>query len=388
MPSSDAIKFPQGVAKVVALGELKNCEAWKRTFQNKCQDHRYYEIVEETLLKNDFEHHYLELEDNSGNVRAIQPVFFVRQNLVEGLPGKVRSVIDGIRKIFPHFLTMRVLMVGCGAGIGDLGACDEKDEAWIANALGTSLQTYARQNKASLVVLKDFPATYRSPLETLRSNDYARIPSMPMTRLPLNYENWDEYFRTLSKATRKDLRRKFRKADRAPKIEMEAVSEIASFIDEIYPLYLAVHERSPLKFETLTKDYFLGVAERMPERARFFIWRQSGKIVAFSFCLVCGDAIYDECIGLDYSVALDLHLYFYTLRDIISWALQQRLQYYYSNPLNYEPKLHLDCELVPLDLFVRHTSALLNPIFRRVLKYLGPTRHEPVLQRFPNADEL
>src|SRR5437899_13109910 len=149
---------------------------------------------------------------------------------------------------------------------------------------------------------------------------------MPMTRLALGYENWDEYFRTLSKASRKDLRRKFRKAERAAKIEMEVVSEIAPFIDEIYPLYLAVHERSPLKFETLTKNYFRAIAQRMPEQARFFIWRHNGKIVAFSFCLVCGDAIYDECIGLDYRAALNLHLYFYTLRDIISWALQQGLE--------------------------------------------------------------
>jgi hypothetical protein len=225
-------------------------------------------------------------------------------------------------------------------------------------------------------------------LETFLPNGYAQIPSMPMTRLSLPYENWNDYFKTLSKATRKDLRRKFRKAERTAQIEMEITTNIAPLIDEIYPLYLAVHERSPLKFETLTKEYFLTVAQRMPDRARFFIWRQNGQIVAFSFCLVCGDAIYDECIGLDYGVALDLHLYFYTLRDIISWALQQRLKFYYSNPLNYEPKLHLDCELVPLDLYVRHTSALLNPVFRRFIKYLGPTRHEPVLQRFPNADQL
>ncbi len=356
-------------------------------FQNRCKDHRYYEIVEQTL-QNDFEHHYLLLEDHSGNARAIQPVFFVRQNLIEGVPGRVRSVVDIIRKIFPRFLTMRVLMVGCAAGTGDIGACDGTDEAWAAQALQGSLRTYARRNKASLVVLKDFPANYRSPLKTFALNGYARIPSMPMTRLSLHYENWDDYFRTLSKATRKDLRRKFRKAGRAANIELEVVSEIAPFIDEIYPLYLAVHERSPLKFETLTKDYFRAIAQRMPELARFFIWRQDGKIVAFSFCLVCGDAIYDECIGLDYTVALDLHLYFYTLRDIISWAIQQGLKHYYSNPLNYEPKLHLDCELVPLDLYVRHTSALLNPIFSRVIKYLGPTRHDPVLPRFPNVDQL
>ena len=283
---------------------------------------------------------------------------------------------------------MRVLMVGCAAGTGGLSACDETDELWVANALQATLPTYARNSKPSLIVLKDFPATYRSKLETFLLNGYARIPSMPMTRLPLPYQDWDEYFRTLSKATRKDLRRKFRKAEQAPKIEMEVVSDIAALVDEIYPLYLAVHERSPLKFETLTKDYFRTIGQRMPERARFFIWRQLDKIVAFSFCLVCDDKIYDECIGLDYSVALDLHLYFYTLRDILSWALEQGLKYYYSNPLNYEPKLHLDCELVPLDLYVMHTSPLLNPIFRRFIKYLGPTRHDPVLERFPNADQL
>jgi hypothetical protein len=387
MAHGNSILFSGGMAKVITRAELQDCGAWKRVFQNRCKDHRYYEIVEQTL-QNDFEYHYVLLEDPSGNARAIQPVFFVRQNLVEGVPGRIRSVVDVIRKILPRFLTMRVLMVGCAAGTGDIGACDETDEPWAAQALQASLRTYAKRNKASLVVLKDFPANYRSPLKTFALNGYARIPSMPMTRLSLHYENWDDYFRTLSKATRKDLRRKFRKTGRAANIELEVVSEIAPFIDEIYPLYLAVHERSPLKFETLTKDYFRAIAQRMPELARFFIWRQDGKIVAFSFCLVCGDAIYDECIGLDYTVALDLHLYFYTLRDIISWALQQGLKYYYSNPLNYEPKLHLDCELVPLDLYVRHTSALLNPIFRRVIKYLGPTRHDPVLPRFPNVDQL
>ena len=388
MLHDNRIPIPQGVVTVVTRNELRNSHAWKRAFQDKCKDHRYYEIVEDTLVQNDFEHHYLLFEDNSGQRRAIQPVFFVRQNLVEGVPGKVRSIVDEVRKIFPRFLTMRVLMVGCAAGAGDLGVSDKNDETWIAKTLETGLLKYAQQNKASLIVFKDFYAQYRPALALLCSSGYVRMASMPMTRLLLRYDNWDEYFRTLSKATRKDLRRKFRKTERVPKIEMQVVTDIAPLIAEIYPLYLAVHERSPLKFETLTKEYFLAIAQRMHEHARFFIWRQSGKIVAFSFCLVCGDKIYDECIGLDYSVALGLHLYFYTLRDIVSWALQQGLKYYYSNPLNYEPKLHLDCELVPLDLYVRHTSALLNPIFRRAVKYLGPTRHDPVLRKFPNADQL
>src|SRR6266516_2035582 len=104
MQRGEPISFAQGVAKVVTRAELQNCGTWKRAFQNRCHDHRYYEIVEQTL-QNDFEHHYLVLEDPSRNVRAVQPVFFVRQNLVEGVPGKIRSVVETIRKILPRFLT-------------------------------------------------------------------------------------------------------------------------------------------------------------------------------------------------------------------------------------------------------------------------------------------
>ncbi len=381
------VPFAQGTARILTLSGVRNLEAWKRAFQDQCKDHRYYELIDETLA-NDFEYRYARLEDSSGNVRAIQPIFFVRQNLVEGMRGAFRRIVDLVRKQFPRFLTMRVLMVGCAAGAGELGVRDSNDERWATEALGATLRNYARENNASLIVLKDFPASYRSTLSVLSKSGYARVPSMPMTRLALPYQNFDEYLQTLGYISRKSLRRKFRKTERAAKIDMEVVNDITPQIEAIYPLYLQVHERSPMKFETLTKEFFCRIAEIMPERARFFVWRQSDKIIAFSLCLICGDTIYDECLGLDYDVALDLHLYFYTMRDVIRWAIDQRLRHYCSGPLNYDPKLHLGHELAPLDLYVLHTRKWLNPIFGVALKYLEPTRHDPILKKFPNADQL
>lgn len=377
---------PNGVAKVVSRHELDNSAAWPQTFRGQCKDHRYYEIVEDTL--SGFDHSYLLLTDESGTVRAVQPFFLVQQNLVEGIPGAMRLIVDLVRKIFPRFLTMRTLMVGSAAGEGHLGALTASDQKWTAEKLHDALPPIARASKASLIVLKDFPSTYREALNCFRTDDYARVPSMPLTRRGLQFASFDEFFASLSKATRKDLRRKFRKAERAPKVEMEVITDIAPYIDEIYPLYLAVHGRSPMKFETLTKEYFCRLSREMPDRARFFLWRQQKKIIAFSLALVHGDRVYDECLGMDYTVAFDLSLYFYTLRDVIAWAIEQRLNYYYSTQLNYEPKLHLRCELVPLDLYVRHTAPVINAIFRRIVKFLEPTRHDPVLRRFPNAHEL
>jgi predicted N-acyltransferase len=386
MTSGESFIFSNGVARVLSRNDLDQFDAWKNAFEDKSKDHRFYEIVADTLGSN-FEHHYLLFEDRDGKVRGIQPVFFVQQNLVEGIPALGKAV-EKIRKRLPRFLTMRLLMVGNAAGEGHLSRSEPSDVAWMTEALGEVLPLFGRRSKASLIVFKDFPATYRAALAGLAGADFIRVPSMPMTELALGFRNFDHYITTLGASTRKDLRRKFRKIASADPISVEVATDLAPYVDEVYPLYLQVHERSPMKFERLTKEYLSELGSRMPDRVRFFIWRQNGKAIAFSVALVHDGTIYDDYLGLDYRVALDLHLYFYTLRDILSWSMAEGLKCYRSSPLNYQPKLHLGCDLYPLDIYVRHTNPVLNKIFRPILKLLEPTRHDPVLQRFRNAREL
>ena len=69
-----------------------------------------------------------------------------------------------------------------------------------------------------------------------------------------------------------------------------------------------------------------------------------------------------EYIGLDYSVALDLHLYHYAVRDMISWAIPKGYKWLRSSGLNYDPKFHLRHVLDPTDLYVRHTSVIMNAV--------------------------
>jgi hypothetical protein len=126
----------------------------------------------------------------------------------------------------------------------------------------------------------------------------------------------------------------------------------------------------------------------MPDKVRYFVWRQDGRIVAFTLCMIEGSEIYAEYIGLDYSVALDLHLYHYAVRDMISWATSRGYQWFRSSGLNYDPKLHLRHRLDPIDLYVRHTSVIANAVLRRVLPLIEPTRFDPVLKKFPNYRDL
>jgi hypothetical protein len=383
------VKTSHGSAAVTDGIPPEDYDAWVGCFEGKALDHRYYEIVHESL-RNQFGHHYLLLKDGEGRTRAIQPFLIVNQDLMTGTPAVVRKLVNRVRKYIPGFLNLRMLMVGCSAGEGELARdTGSNGLGWTVEALRYSLRPVARKLKTMLIVFKDFPKAYRTQLDTLKSSGFTRVPSMPATRLDLGFEDFEGYLtKRLSHSMRKNLRRKFKRSESGFPIELEVVTNIIPFVDEIYPLYLQTLARSQFRFEELSKSYFCELARRMPERARFFIWRQKGRIIAFASVLVHDGILRDNYIGLDYSVALDYHLYFVTWRDTIIWALKNGIHTYHSAPLNYDPKYHFRMELEPLDLYVLSPHACLNPIFRLVLPLLEPTRYDRTIQKFANAGEL
>jgi predicted N-acyltransferase len=286
-------------------------------------------------------------------------------------------------------MIMKTMMVGCVAGEGQLDDGSDAERAANAELLAAQIERHALALGAQLIVLKEFPSNYRETLACFERRGFTRIPSMPLTRLNIVYKSFDEYMQSaLNSATRSKLRKKFKAAADDLPIELHISNDIGPVIDEVYPLYLNVYRRSKLHFEKLTKDYFLRLGQIMPERARFFVWRRDGKAIAFGECIVHGDTMYAEYLGLDYSVALQLHLYHYVFRDLVSWGMANGYKWLQSGGLNYDPKLHLRYRLKPVDLYVEHTSLVINTILRRLLPLLEPTRYDETIKKFPNYSEL
>ncbi len=387
-PARFSVETSFGSAVVADRIPPEDHEVWVAGLAAYPIDHRYYEVVYESL-KDQFAHYYLLLKDAGGATRAIQPFLIVSQDLAIGTPLAIRNLLGRIRCRFPGFLKLRMLMVGSSAGEGDIVLEKQSGNiAWTVEALKESLVPVARRLRAMLIVFKDFPKVYRSSLDRLRQFGYTRVPSMPATKLDLNFLDFETYLKTrLGHTMRKNLRRKFRKTE-GLSIECEVLSDITPYIDEIYPLYLQTLGRSELKFEELTKLYLCELGRRMSDRTRFFIWRQEGRIIAFASTIVHQGVLRDNYIGLDYSVALEYHLYFVTWRDTIIWAIKNGIHTYHSAPLNYDPKFHFRMDLEPLDLYARAPNGWLNAIFKRVLPFLEPTRYDPVIRKFGNANEL
>ena len=326
--------------QLVTRTELAHCPYWQQAFAHEHKDHRYYEIVEDTIRQG-FDYRYFIIKDAGGTVRSIQPCFMLDQDLFQGAGAPLRRIAGVIRRVWPRFMRLRTLMIGCAAGEGQLDAGGRSNPA-VLQSWASAINAQAQEQRTPLIVLKEFPARYRSVLGCFVRTGFTCIPSFPMTRLNINYASFDDYMiRALSSKTRKDLRKKFRIAARFPPIEMSIVDDVSDVIEEIYPLYLSVYQRSEFRFEKLTREYFCRLAQEMPDKVRFFIWRQQGRVIAFSLCMVQSQTLHAEYLGLDYRVALDIHLYHYVFRDVVVWAMANGYRTFRSSGLNYDPKLHL-----------------------------------------------
>jgi Acetyltransferase (GNAT) domain len=373
---------------VVSRAELSGCAPWTSTFADQRKDYRYYEILDDTLQGN-FEYRYFAIVDSNGCIRAVQPFFLVDQDILEGLGAERIHWISRVRRFYPRFLKLRTLMVGCSAGEAHLAATETLPVDIVAETLANGIIKQARSLNAKLIVLKEFPSRYRKLLRCFVQCGFARAPSMPMTMLDIRYDSFDAYMvKALKSSSRKKLRKNLEATAGVADIRMSVTDDAASFVDEIYPLYLQVFERSRMQFEKLTKDFFRQIGQRMNDKVRFFAWRRGNMLVAFSLCMVQGDSLYAEYVGFDYAVALDLHLYHYVVRDMINWGISKGYKWFRSSGLSYDPKLHMRHRLDPIDLYVRHTSILANAIFKLALPWIVPVRYDATLKLFANYKDL
>src|SRR5260221_12893634 len=170
-----------------------------------------------------------------------------------GTPASVREPVDAVRKRFPGFLKLPMLMVGGSAGEGDIALDTVSGTVdWTIDALREVLPLLAKRLKAMMVLFKDYPKWYRPKLDQLLRAGFTRIPSMPATGFKLDFPDFEEYLTSkLSHAMRKNLRRKFRKSESGGPSKLEVVNDISPRGDEILPVFPSVFGRANQRLKSV-----------------------------------------------------------------------------------------------------------------------------------------
>jgi len=363
---------------VDSISKIEKTE-WDSLFGDQPEGYGFYRALEESGLK-EFSFFYVLLFDAAG-LCCLAPVFLHDFLVDDVLERPLARAVAGVRSIFPRFLLFKTLF--CGSPFGEHGAIgirnNEKDRAALAVRLARALKLVAAERHASLIVFKDFRSEDTAVLDRLTDEGFFKTDSFPSAVVDVTAGSFDEYLSGLSHATRKDLRRKLKKARSRADISVAVVDSADVVLDDVYRLYLQTYHAGATKFEKLTRDFFLHISHHLGPRCKYFLYYVNGKLAAFNLCFLHDDLLIDKFIGFDYDLSRDYSLYFFSWCYNIQWCIQHGIHHYQVGQTDYAPKTQLGGRLVPLYAYARHTNPVINSFLKILARFLN---REPV--RYPN----
>lgn len=350
---------------------------WEAVFPNTQESYCFYKTIDESNFSG-FSLYYIAVYENQKAV-GFAPCFLMDYSFDATLGEFFGGMVRGVRKMFPGFLKMKMLMCGSVCGEGRIGIAYDK-RPLVVDVIVKAMEGIAKQTKTSVITFKDFSEEYASDFTHLLNDGFCRFFSFPVAEMDIRFNSFEDYLMNLGSHSRADLRRKFRRIEKLEKVELQLTGELGEYLDRAYELYQQTLSRSDVLFEIVPKDFFRRISQNMSGEAKYFLWFINKKLVAFDLCLIKGTSLVGEYIGLDYTLAYEYHLYFLQIKDVISWCIKNGITRFYNGATDYEPKKRLGFKIKPLYIYVKHRNRLVSPAVKVVCNCISPKNFDRTLK--------
>jgi predicted N-acyltransferase len=355
-------------------------EEWNRLFPDEPEDWSYYHAVENSGLPG-FSWAYFGVRDDTGSLLVAVPAFVTDYRIDTTLSGALKRFADWLTRHFPRLLRQKMLSLGspvsevCHLGFAPGTKTDEQNR--LLDAILMRAETFARENRVRMIAVKDAGAAQDALWATAaKAHGLRRQPGLPTACIDMRFASVDDYLGSLSKATRKDIRRKLKNATG---LRVEWRTSIVGIEDEVMRLYQSTHANAEFSFEELTSEYFRGVLHEMSGRASCATYWLGEKLVAFNLVLHDSKRLIDKFLGMEYVIAREYNLYFYTWIENVRRCIDLNVGIYQSGQGLHALKRRLGSRLSANWLWYRHRNRVVDAIFALVERIARLDRHDPEL---------
>jgi hypothetical protein len=150
------------------------------------QSHRFHRALASSKI-NDCDYRYFRYRDASGRLVAYCLFYAISTPLDLFLPrsSPATRVLTGVRLLYPRFLDFQMVECGSPTTLGYPVAfrvgvsAEQRREIW--RALIRSMESFAAEKKADLLVVRDFREDERPTAAPLVEQGFACVPSGPTT---------------------------------------------------------------------------------------------------------------------------------------------------------------------------------------------------------------
>ena len=299
-----------------------NAEEWRevcRSSGNIYLDPRFLKVVEVSFAA-EAQFWYAVYRDATR--RAVAATCFSRYLIDEALmaPPWVRKITAGVRRFWPGFLKIHLLLCGVPlqALCSSLLAIDDgADMEGILAGLDEIAMRLARQSGwksgCRFIAFMQFPPELAAKLDGLSRYGFRKARSTYSYRLEGDFGSFAGYLASLSSHTRRNVRKSL-EVFGAAGLTCEQIrgrdGAERLFTPEVYQLYRNVLTRAKVRFECVPLRFFQELARQLPDESCFTILRQGERIVGFHCGLAAGDQHALLLVGFDYSLNAEFRLYF------------------------------------------------------------------------------
>jgi predicted N-acyltransferase len=348
-------------------------------FPDELEDWDYYRAVERSALP-DFRWVYFGVREG-GQLRAVIPAFLTDYELDTTVGGPLRRLTNALSRWFPRLLHQRMLGLGSPVAevchLGFASGTPAPEQKRLLDAILARAESFAHEQRVQMFAAKDSAAAQDDVwTHAARTQHLRRQPGLPTAYLDVAFANIDDYLASLSRATRRDLRRKLKIA---AEVRVEWRTNIDDIADEVMRLYRSTYTNAQFSFEELTPEYFRNVLHELKGRASCVTYWLGARLVAFNLVLHDGKRLLDKFLGMDYAVARDYNLYFYTWVENVRYCIERRIPLYQSGQGLHAVKRRLGSRLAPNWLWYRHRNRALDAVLALVERLARLDRHDPEL---------
>lgn len=365
----------------VSVSEI--AELWDKTIgkEHPYKGAAFLKCVESTFDTRKFA--YCALKEGE-DIVALAVLSHEQFDLALRLPPWALGPVRLLRRWFPRF---------CTVGLAMVGTMETAENHWWFDKSRLDFEQFASQlhsalrgqfPNSSLLIIRDFSVTESDEqfLDCFIRLGFKRATGLPLAVLDVGDTNLDAYLSRLRSKPRAAIRKMLRIAS-AEGLVTERVS-ISSVLDDIYPLYLATHDKAKEYVRhPIPKQFFTEIDKRLADKTSLLVTRnRDSRIIGFMLTGFNGEISNPFLIGFNYEWTHKYSLYYNLMYHELIKTLEQRCKTVDMGLTNYFIKQGLGASLRPLHMACRFNNEVLHKLLGNTLPYLLAEPQPDVRRRY------
>jgi predicted N-acyltransferase len=299
----------------------------------------------------------------------------------DSLRGRMEALARRVGDAMGPAAGARLLVAGNAWASGEHAIAIAADvaPAEVMHALADATYRIRRAEKlhgtVASVLVKDFYAPRQSEAAELERFGYHRFEVDPNMIVAIDpaWETFDGYLKAMTSKYRKRAK-DARKQGASVQRRRLGPDEVAARSEELYALYLAVHERAFFRIADPGPGYLPHLAERLHDRAHVDVYEVDGSCIGFRFALAAGPDLEAHMVGLDYAVNERFALYQNMLYDFVEAAIEAKCRRIVMGRTALEMKSAIGAHAAPMACWMRHSNPVGNRLIAPLVAQLEPSQ--------------